>query len=83
MRQEVHEQPVHRLERHRVAQRAAEARAVELDGEIDLVGDREQGGGRLHPRAARAAGQRLVGEDVAGVEIDDRLVHGGQARRRG
>ena len=29
--------------------------------------------------AARTAGQRLVREDVAGAEIDDRLVHAGQA----
>ena len=82
-RQEVHEQAVHRLERHRVAQRAAEARAVELDGEVDLVGDREQRRRRLERRAARTARQRLEREDVAGAEVDDRLVHASSGPRRG
>ena len=82
-RQQVHEQPVHRLERLRAAQRAAEARAVELDGQIDLVGDREQRRRRLERGAARAAGQRLVREDVAGAEVDDRLVDRRSGRRRG
>src|SRR5262249_51886348 len=78
-RQQIYEQAVHRLERHRVAKRTAEARAVELDGQVDLLGDAEQRRGRLERRAAWATCERLIREDVASAEVDDRLVHRRQA----